>query len=484
MLRTLEQPWTSYVNGRWAEAGSGKRLEIADPGRTDFPASVYDLAPAAAADEAVAAAAGAFPGWSETPAAARAAFVYDLIDVWRGRIDDLAEIVTREMGKPLRESRSEATRAVEEMRFWAGEALRLGDRTFDSTRRNTEAMTIRQPLGPVAAIAPWNFPILAPVRKVIPALICGCTVVLKPALQAPGASVLFVRMLEEVGVPAGTVNLLIGSGREVGERLIQSGDIAGITFTGSTDVGLHIASVAAPRNARLQLEMGGKNAAVVANYADVEHAAAEISAAAFAVAGQRCTAVSRVIVLESEKEALEAALVRRAEAIKVGYGADEGIEMGPVVSEAQLRRVESYVRLAEEGQGRVLTGGRRPRRDGNYYAPTIVTDVRPGSPLFTDEIFGPVLVVTTAGDFDEAVRLANDTRYGLTSAIFTDDMNQAYAFAMRSQAGMVHVNHGTTSEGHVPFGGWKQSGRGAFGIGDTSAEFYTTLKAVYRMHRR
>ncbi|PWG61527.1 aldehyde dehydrogenase family protein [Spiribacter halobius] len=476
-----EPAWASHVNGNWL--AGGETHSIHDPGDLEQVTRRYRLATADDADAAVDAAASAFPAWAGTPAATRAGYVYKLIDLWREHVDEIAESVTREMGKPLAESRSEANRAIDEMRFWAGEALRLGDRTFESARPHTEAYTIRQPIGPVAAVSPWNFPILTPIRKLIPGLVCGCTVVLKPALQAPGAAVLLLRLLERTGLPAGVANLLIGAGRDVGDRLVRHPAIAGITFTGSTDVGIRLGVLAAERNAKVQLEMGGKNGAVVAGYGDVEHAAKEIAAAAFAVSGQRCTAISRVIVPQAERAALEQALVARAEALKVGHGLDSETGMGPLASREQLDKVQHYVALAQQGEGRVLTGGRALEGDGYYYAPTVITDVSPESALATEEIFGPVLVVVPVADREEAIRVHNSVRYGLTSSVFTDDMDFAHAFTRRAEAGMVHVNHGTNSEGHLPFGGWKQSGQGAFGIGDTAADFYTTLKAVYRMHR-
>jgi acyl-CoA reductase-like NAD-dependent aldehyde dehydrogenase len=479
-----EQPWGSYIGGEWHDGREGRVVELLDPGRSELVSSRYSLAGPVETERAVEAAAEAFPSWSLTPPAERASYVYRLIELWRERSEQLAEVTTREMGKPLRESRSEAARGIAELQFWAAEALRLGDRTFESTRRLSEAFTMRQPLGPVAAIAPWNFPILTPIRKVVPAIVCGCTVVLKPALQAPGASVLLMRMLEDAALPAGVANLLVGGGREVGEALVRHRSIAGITFTGSTEVGLRIGAIAAERNARVQLEMGGKNAAVVAQCSHVEQAAREIVVAAFSASGQRCTSISRIIVPESERPALEEALVRHVEDLKVGHGLDEGTEMGPLVSADQLRKVEHYVGLARDGQGKILTGGRRTSNGGHYYAPTIISDVRPGTPLALDEIFGPVLVVIPVEDYEQAVQVNNEVRFGLTSAIFTDDADLAHDFTIRSQAGMVHVNHGTSSEGHLPFGGWKESGQGAYGIGATAADFYTSLKAVYRMYRQ
>jgi aldehyde dehydrogenase (NAD+) len=488
MPEIANQVWLNYINGQWHAEEQAKEFQTRDPGKPEIVVAQYKLATTRDAERAVRAARDAFPAWSQTPAAERMKYVHDFIDVWRSRIHEPAELTTKEMGKPLRESRSEAARAVDEMRFWAGEALRLGDRTFPSTRPLTDAYTIRQPIGPVAAITPWNFPILSPLRKVIPALICGCTVVLKPALQAPGPSVLIAQMLDEVGVPPGVFNLLIGTGREVGEVLIQHRDIAGISFTGSTDVGIHIGVVAAARNARVQLEMGGKNAAVVASCHDTERVAREITAAAFTASGQRCTAVSRVIVLEDEREALEQALVREVEKLVMGYGMQEETTMGPIVSEDQLNTISQYVEDAkQEGKVRILTGGHRldghEFAGGYYYAPTLITDVEPGTRLATEEIFGPVLVIIPVASFEDAVRANNETRYGLTAAIFTDDMDAAHAFVAQSRTGMVHVNHGTSSEGHVPFGGVKESGQGAFGIGDTSKLFFTDLKAVYNVHQ-
>jgi alpha-ketoglutaric semialdehyde dehydrogenase len=481
-------PWRSYIAGEWTATPDARRYEVVDPGRTGNTVSQYLLAAPQEAERAAVAAQEAFPAWAQTTAAERSELVYALVDLWRDNLEDVAEIVSLEMGKPLAESRSEATRAVAELRFWAGEALRLGDRTFPSGRACTEIVTIREPIGPVAGITPWNFPILSPLRKVVPALVCGCPVILKPALQAPGASVHIAAMLHQLGVPAGAFGLLIGGGSDVGAALAAHPAIAGITFTGSTDVGLRLAGDAAARNVRLQLEMGGKNAAVVTSCADVEHAAAEISAAAYAVAGQRCTSISRVIVTPDVREALEQALVRKAEAIRVGHGLDTDTIMGPIVSKDQFVKIHGYVEQGVGEGARVLTGGSPLTGggydDGYYYPPTVVTDVRRGSILALEEVFGPVLSVIPVADLEEAIDVANETRYGLTAAIFSDDVDAQHAFVRRSASGMVHVNHGTNSEGQVPFGGVKQSGQGAYGIGDTSKEFFTSLKAVYQTYRR
>ncbi len=476
----------NYIGGEWVSASGGETYETRDPGRTGDIIGRYPLSTAEDADRAVQAAHRAFREWREVPAPERMEYVYTLIEIWKRRRDELAEAITVEMGKPIREARSEVDRGVGEMRFTAGEALRVGGETLPSGRRNLSAYTVREPIGVVAAVTPWNFPVLSPIRKVIPALIHGCTAVLKPASLTPLTAVIIVEMLQEAGLPPGVVNLVIGRGGEAGDALVTHPNVGGITFTGSTDVGLGIYEKAAAGNKKVQLEMGGKNGCVVAGYDDVGSAATQIVAAAYQASGQRCTAISRVIVLEEQRADLEEALVEEARKLKVGHGLDEETTMGPLSSRNQLQRSVHYVELARKDGARVLLGGKKPTGDtfqqGYYYEPTILTDVRPGTPAALDEIFGPVLTVTPVKDFAEALTVHNEVRYGLTSSIFTDDMDLAQAFVRGAEAGMVHVNNGTVSEGHMPFGGVKQSGMGAYGIGATNKEFYTNLKVVYHQY--
>ena len=486
MTTSTTKTASSYIAGQWTPRGKAGDHETSDPGRPGTTVASYYLATSDDVQTAIVAARDAAPEWAATTANERMDLIYALLEKWPARQRDMAEVATREMGKIFAESLGESSRAIMEMRFWAGEALRLGDRTFSSVRSNTDVYSIRQPIGPVGAITPWNFPILTPIRKVIPALVCGCPVILKPALQSPGAAVIIAELMDEVGVPPGVFNLLLGRGREVGDALVNSRDIAGITFTGSTDVGLQIATAAARRNAKTQLEMGGQNPAVVSAVSDVEHVAKEIATAAFTAAGQRCTAVSRVIVTEDLRSQLEEALVRQAGTFTVGYGLDEGSRMGPMVNADQLTQVHRYVEESVDDGVDVLVGG-QPLRDselgeGSYYPATVVTNVKPGSPLAVDEVFGPVLAVIPVADFDQAIAVANETKYGLTSAVFTDDMDLAHRFVTEMRSGMVHVNHGTNSEGHVPFGGIAQSGQGAYAIGDTAKDFFTNQKIVYQTY--
>lgn len=476
----------NYIDGEWVAASRGETYETRNPGRTDQVVGRYPLSAVEDVGRAVEAAHGAFQEWRDVPAPERMEYVHGLIEVWKRRRDELAEAVTLEMGKPIGEARTEVDRGIGEMRFTAGEALRAGGETRPSGRRDLLAYTLREPIGVVAAVTPWNFPVLSPIRKVIPALIHGCAVVLKPASITPLTSVIIVEMLQEAGVPAGVVNLVIGRGGEIGDALITHPRVKGITFTGSTDVGLGIYEKAAPANKKVQLEMGGKNGCVVARYRDVESAAAQIVAAAYQTSGQRCTAISRVVVLEEQREELEDALVEEAKKLKVGYGLDDGTTMGPLSSRNQLQRSVHYVDLAQQDGARVILGGKEVSGEGSdrghYYEPTILADVKPGTPAALDEIFGPVLVVTPVEDFSQAIEVHNEVRYGLTSSIFTDDMDLAQAFVRGSEAGMVHVNNGTVSEGHMPFGGVKQSGMGAYGIGSTNKEFFTNLKVVYHQY--
>lgn len=479
-------PRSSYAAGAWVEDSTAKIVETRDPARPDEVVARYALASTDTVQRAMKAARAVAPALAVTTAAERHDLVHDFLALWVERQDDLADIATREMGKARQESYGETARAIFEARFWAGEALRVGGHTYPSTRPNTEILTVREPLGPVAAITPWNFPILTPLRKVIPALVNGCPVLLKPAMQAPGASVIIAEIMDQLKLPAGAFSLILGSGREAGSAMVESPDIAGITFTGSTEVGLAIAAVAAGRNARTQLEMGGKNAAIVAEVRDIDNVAAEIVTSAFTASGQRCTAISRVIVLPEVREELEAALVRHASTIVVGHGLEPGTVMGPVVDRAARDRALEAVTVARNAGARVLLGedgSARTDGDGGYFvAPTIVTDVAPGTPLAVEEVFAPVLAVIPVSDLDEAIAVANETAYGLTASVFADNAYTARRAAMASRTGMVHINHGTTSEGHIPFGGVAQSGQGAFGIGATSTEFFTSLKVVYDLH--
>jgi aldehyde dehydrogenase (NAD+) len=365
----------------------------------------------------------------------------------------------------------------------AGEASRVGGQTYPSERAGFSCSTVLEPLGVIAAISPWNFPVVSPVRKIAPALAYGNSVVFKPASLTPWTAVFIAGLLERAGLPEGVLNLVTGPGSVAGEALIQDARVRGISFTGSTDVGAHIYELASRRLSRVQLELGGKNPAVVVDCGDLDGAAREIVTAAFVCSGQRCTALSRVIVSEAQADALVERVVCHVRRIRVGDGLDESTTMGPLVSLAQLRSVDRYVRQGIAEGCVLLAGGgpavEDPERQGYYYQPTVFDRVAPRSPLALEEIFGPVLPVIRVRDLDEAIELANSTRYGLAASLFTSRLGHIHEFSRRVQSGMIHINHGTASQAHVPFGGVKDSGQGAYSIGPSAREFFTNVKTIY-----
>jgi acyl-CoA reductase-like NAD-dependent aldehyde dehydrogenase len=475
--------YNNFINGEWRAPATGAYDPNTNPAKPQEVLGEFARSGPEDVDAAVAAAAAALPAWAETPGPARGALLYKLADLLEKNKEELGKIITLEQGKGLGEGIGEVGRAAVECRFMAGEASRAYGTTFPSERAGFRVASVQEPLGVVALISPWNFPVVTPVRKMAPALAYGCTVVAKPASLTPWASVRIWELVQEAGFPKGVANLVLGGGGSVGQRLVDHPEVAGISFTGSTVIGTRLYQGAAKRVARVQLELGGKNPAIVWNYADLDHAATEISAAAFACTGQRCTALSRVIVGENQADALVEKLKARMEAIKVGDGTADKANMGPLVSLDQLEIVERYVEIGRKAGLKLVTGGKRltedPQREGFFYAPTLFDHVPASSPLAKEEIFGPVLPVIRVKSVDEAIAIANDVEYGLASAAFTDDFKAANKFQKALMSGMVHINHGTASQAHVPFGGIKQSGEGAYSIGTSAREFYTRLKVVY-----
>lgn len=462
----------NFINGKWQPSESGRRYTTSNPAKPckqlgDFPSSS-----ACDVDAAVGAAADAAASWARVPGPQRGAVLSRFAQLLESSKAELGRIVTVEMGKPLTEAVGEVGRAAVEARFAAGEASRLDGHTFASERAGFSCSTVLEPLGVVAAISPWNFPVVAPVRKVAPALACGNTVVLKPASLTPHSAAFIAALFDQAGFPPGTVNLVIGSGAEIGNKLVDDPRVGGITFTGSTAVGIPLNERAAARLAKVQLELGGKNPAVVAACDDLGGAAREIVAAAMQCSGQRCTAISRVIVLEEQADTLVANILELVGRLKTGDGLEEGTTMGPLSSKSQLETVRMYVKRGTETGAKLLTGGNvlvdNPDCDGYFYAPTVFDYVQPDSALAQEEIFGPVLPVIRVRSFEEALSVANGTRYGLAAALFTTRMKFANAFAQTVHAGMIHINHGTASQAHVPFGGVKDSGMGAYSIGHTA----------------
>jgi alpha-ketoglutaric semialdehyde dehydrogenase len=472
----------NYIAGKWAPPRTGNYYQSHNPACPSQILGEFPRSGAADVDAALASAATARAIWDQIQAPRRAAILLRFSQLLLDSQDELARIITLEQGKALCESAGEVARAAAEAAFAAGEAVRLSGQTFPSERRGFSCYTVLQPVGVVAAITPWNFPVVSPVRKIAPALACGNTVVLKPASLTPRSAVYLASLLEEAGLPPGVLNLVIGSG-ECGERLISDTRVRGISFTGSTAVGVRISEQVAARMAKLQLELGGKNPAIVLECDDLDGAAQEIVAAAFLCSGQRCTALSRVIVQESQADQIREHLVTHMEKIRVGNGLDPQTTMGPLVSRHQLETVAGYVRKGLSDHSTLVAGGQQltesPESEGYYYAPTLFDHVSADSALAQEEIFGPVLPMIRVRNAEQAFEVANGTRYGLAASLFTGNRHLVDKFVQHVESGMVHVNHGTASQAHVPFGGVKDSGQGAFSIGPTVKDAFTNVKTVY-----
>jgi aldehyde dehydrogenase (NAD+) len=477
------QRHANFIDGTWRASASGEVYTTANPAHPKERLGEFPGSSSADVEAAVAAAEAAAPAWGETPGPQRGAILYRFAQLLEDAKAELARIVTLEQGKALAESMGEVGRAVAEARFMAGEASRVCGQSFPSERPGFSAYTVHEPLGVVAAICPWNFPVVTPVRKIAPALAYGNAVVFKPASLTPWSGVVLTQLLEKAGAPAGVVNLVMGSGAAVGNRLVADRRVRGISFTGSTEVGLALYESAARHLASVQLELGGKNPAIVFDYEDLDGAAREIVSAALVCSGQRCTALSRVIVQDKEADTLVDRILSHVAKIVVGDGMLPTTTMGPLVSKAQFDTVRRYVAQGIESGCTLLYGGKalasRPDEDGYYHEPTVFDRVPPTSPLAKEEIFGPVLPVIRVKDGDEAIRVANDTRYGLAASVFTSRLEFASRCMRRIDAGMIHINHGTASQAHVPFGGHKDSGQGAFSIGPTAKDFFTQVKTIY-----
>jgi aldehyde dehydrogenase (NAD+) len=388
------------------------------------------------------------------------------------------------LGKVLVEARGDVQEAIDMAYYRAGEGRRMFGTIVPAELPNKAARAVRDPLGVVACITPWNFPVAIPSWKTLAALIAGNTVVLKPATDTPLSAVNFARVFADAGLPPGVLNLVMGTGDEVGMPLVRHADVAGVSFTGSTEVGREVNVEAARSLKRVTLELGGKNAVIVLDDADLDLAVEGILWSAFGTAGQRCTACSRVIVQRGVRRALEDRLVARASAMRLGHGLEAATDVGPLINASQLERVHSYMGVAREDGARILTGG-EPARDGalaqgHFYPPTLLSDVTPQMRVAQEEIFGPVLSIIEVGSLDEAIRVNNETRYGLSSAIFTSSINAAET-AMRDLAtGIVYVNAGTTgAEIQLPFGGTRGTGNGHREAGLGALEFFTEWKAIY-----
>lgn len=472
----------NFINGQWVPSESGKVFSNENPSDVtdvigDFPDSTVEDTRAA-----IAAAKSAGPAWEELGSIKRGDILFAAAELLAQRKHELAAVVTREQGKHLRESLGEAQRAIDILRFVAGEGRRLSGSTLPADEPRSMALTWKKPIGVVALITPWNFPLAIPVWKMAPALVSGCTAVIKPSPLAPLTTAFLVDIFDEAGVPAGVLNLVQGD-RDPGETLSSDPDVRGISFTGSLPVGLAIQKAAAPRLARTQLELGGKNALIVLADADLESAADAIVHGAFGQAGQRCSATSRVVVERSVREPLVELVLERLRKFTIGSPNDEETTLGPVVNGARLEACLSAIEQAKKDGAVVRIGGERATGDGldngYFMQPTVLTEVAADSELAMEEVFGPVLSVIDADSFDHAMNISNSVKYGMSGTLFTRNRAHVYDALHRFEAGMLHVNRpGVGAWPHMPHMGAKLSQYGAAECSSETMEFYMEMRSA------
>lgn len=472
----------NHIDGRWQPASDGATFADVNPADTTDVIGTFAESTADDARAAVAAAVRAGRAWEQRGPIERGDILFVAAEAMSRRLDELAAVVTREQGKTLPEARAEATRGIDILRFTAGEGRRLSGSTLPADANRTMALTWRRPLGVVALITPWNFPLAIPVWKMAPALLAGCTAVIKPSPLAPLTTALLVDIFTEAGVPAGVLNLVQGD-RIAGETLTAHRDVQGISFTGSLPVGLAIQRAAAPRLARTQLELGGKNAVIVLADADLDAAADAIVHGAFGQAGQRCSATSRVLVERSVREALLTRVRDRVERLVLGDPAADTTTLGPVVDATRLSACLAAVDRALADGARAVTGGSRaldgPLAAGYFMEPTVLVDVAADADIATEEVFGPVLSVIDVDGFDEAMDVSNSVQYGMSGTIFTTDRGRIYDALQRFEAGMLHVNRpGVGAWPHLPHMGAKLSQYGPPECSAETFEFYTQWRSA------
>jgi acyl-CoA reductase-like NAD-dependent aldehyde dehydrogenase len=475
--------YSNYVDGQWVKSGSGKTFENRNPADQDDLIGVFQESNADDLNAAVEAAHKTYDKWRLTPAPKRAEYLYRVGDILKRRKDEMAREMTREMGKIVDETKGDIQEAIDMAFLAAGEGRRLFGVTTPSELHNKFNMAVRMPLGVAGLITPWNFPMAIPAWKGMAALVCGNTVVIKPASLTPLSVVMLTEAFEEAGLPAGVWNMVTGGGREVGEPMLKHPKVRVISFTGSTEVGRDINVACAPTFKHVHLEMGGKNIIMVMDDADVDLAVDGALWGAFGTTGQRCTAASRVVVHEKVYDQFVEKLAGRAKKLRVGNGLDK-VDMGPSVSASQLETVESYVKIGKDEGAKVVAGG-SALRDGNlargfFHEPTVFADVKPDMRIAQEEIFGPVTAVMRCSSLEEAVSIGNGVKYGLSSSIYTRDVNRAFA-AMRDMiTGIFYVNAPTIgAEVHLPFGGVKETGNGHREAGVAGIDVFTEWKSIY-----
>jgi alpha-ketoglutaric semialdehyde dehydrogenase len=477
------QNYGNYIAGEWRPAASGETMENRNPANRDEVVGLFASSGNDDVDAAIAAAEEAYRSWRFSSPMTRAGILHKAANILESRIPEVGRELTREEGKTLKEGIGETTRAVQILRYFAGEAQQPSGEHYPSVSPHTLLYTTREPLGVVAVVTPWNFPIAIPAWKIAPALAFGNTVVFKPASLTPLTAVRLVEALDEAGLPAGVLNLVTGSAANVGDPLVRDPRVVAITFTGSNETGTELRRSAAERGAKLQLELGGKNPAIVLADADLEHALGQVVAGAMMSTGQKCTATSRAIVDRRIIDRFTEMLADRIGGLKVGDPLDAETQIGPLIDDRAAERLAGEVDSAKQAGAELVVGGERlgsGLERGAFLAPTLFADVDPESRLGQDELFGPVLGVIPVDSMEEAMAVANQVKFGLSASIFTRDLGRALMFAREIEAGVVHVNSETAgAEPQVPFGGMKGSSSYSREQGKSAREFFTQVKTVY-----
>jgi alpha-ketoglutaric semialdehyde dehydrogenase len=474
----------NFIDGAWAPSQAGETFENRNPANTDDLIGVFQKSTRADVEAALAAAARAYEKWRLVPAPRRAEMLFKAAQLIVERKEQFARDMTREMGKVLKETRGDVQEAIDMTFYMAGEGRRMFGQTVPSELRNKFAMSVRQPLGVCSIITPWNFPMAIPSWKIIPALVCGNTVVFKPASQTPLSAVNFVKVLEDAGIPKGVVNMVTGDGAEVGTPLTTNDAVRVVSFTGSTHVGRIVNKAAAPSFKKVHLEMGGKNVIMILDDADLELAVDGCLWGGFGTTGQRCTAASRVVVHEQVYKRFVDEFVARAKALRVGDGLQEATDMGPSNSESQLKTVMDYVEIGRKEGAVLACGGSRLQQGdhtrGYFHEPTIFIDVDAKMRVAREEIFGPVVSVIRCRSLEQAIEIGNGVEYGLSASIYTQDINRAFTAMRDLYTGIFYVNAPTIgAEVHLPFGGTKNTGNGHREAGTAALDVFSEWKSVY-----
>ena len=469
----------NYINGKWVKGRS--TFQTINPANEELLAEIAQ-AEIADVDAAVSAAAEAFKSWRLVPAPLRGELLFKIGDILKQKKEELAQLLTQDMGKVISEARGDVQEAIDMAYFMGGEGRRLLGYTAPVEMPNKFGMAVRDPAGVVGLITPWNFPIAVPSWKIFPALVAGNTVIWKPSPETPAISAAFVKVFEEAGLPAGVFNLILAPGVEVAKALVSHPGVRVLSFTGSTPTGRAIGETAARLNKKVSLEMGGKNAIIVMEDANVELVTDATLWAAFGTSGQRCTAASRLIVQKGVASRVKESLVERTKTLKLGNGLDPKVEVGPVINKAAVDRIHNFVQIGQKEGARALVGASVTDVNGKgfFYSPTLFDGVQPGSTLEAEEIFGPVLSIIEVGSLEEAIEVNNRSQYGLSTSIFTQDVNLAFTAMRDIFSGLVYINHGTTgAEIQFPFGGVRGTGNGHREAGQAALEVFTEWKSIY-----